>query len=76
MLLYWPLVFGAFTVIIGGVVWGIRLEGRVNAQNQLCDTRNHYVDERHGEIAVRFDRTDAKIDKIDNKLDRLLEGHR
>ncbi len=61
------------TTVGGGVIWGIRLEGRVNGQRELFDQRGAYQDIQYSEIKQRFDRTDQKIDKVDTKLDRLLE---
>lgn len=54
------------TVLIGGVVWGIRLEGRVNGQKDLAEQKGTYQEQR-------FDAIDKRFDKLDDKLDRLLE---
>lgn len=62
-----------FGMAIGGVVWSIRLEGRVNSGEQLAEQRNDSVDERHKETLARFDRQDAAANRTELKLDRLLE---
>lgn len=53
--------------VIGGVVWLVRLEGRVNTHEAECAQRQQRMDERHVE-------TNKKLDAIDAKLDRLVEG--
>lgn len=54
------------TAFLGGVIWLIRLEGRVNTHEAECSQRQKRADERHGEMT-------AKLTKIDEKLDRLIE---
>lgn len=49
-----------------GVVWLIRLEGRVNTHERGCEERQKSLDERH-------DAMSKKLDHIDQKLDRLIE---
>lgn len=51
---------------LGGVIWLVRLEGRVNTHEAECAQRQKRADERHAE-------TNAKLASIDAKLDRLME---
>lgn len=62
-----------FSMAIGTVVWGIRLEGRVNSQKDVADARETFQETLQVAVTQRFDRMDDKIDKVDSKLDRLLE---
>ena len=70
-------LFALMSTIVGGVIWGIRLEGKVNANRaeaaaksdaieKLIDLREKYQDERHNEVK-------NQLTSISGKLDRLLE---
>lgn len=61
------MAFGVGLPALGGVVWLVRLEGRVNTHEAECAQRQARMDERHAE-------TNKKLDAIDAKLDRLVEG--
>lgn len=54
------------STVIGGVIWLIRLEGRVNTHEAECALRQKRADERHGEMK-------EQLDGISSKLDRLVE---
>lgn len=54
------------TAGLGGIIWLVRLEGRVNAHEAACLERQKRLDERHGEISDR-------LGKIDDKLDQIVE---
>lgn len=56
----WPLL----VAFIGGVVWGIRLEGRVSALRELFAQRDKYLDSRHAELQGWMVRFDAKLDRL------------
>lgn len=51
--------------VLGGVVWLIRLEGRVNSHEKSCEERQKRLDERHKNI-------EHHLASIDRKLDRLI----
>lgn len=48
--------------VLGGVVWAVRQEGRINAHTQLFDQNKTLLDERHAEVLRRFDRLERKLD--------------
>lgn len=48
---------------LGGVVWAVRIEGRVNGHQTLFEEREKQFEDRHGEIQ-------ARLIRIENKLDR------
>lgn len=49
---------------VGGVVWAVRLEGRVNTQDKLFIEREKQSIERHGDLKDRLERIEAGIDKL------------
>jgi len=53
---------------VGAVVWAVRIEGRVNAQEKLTEEREKHLDERHEEIT-------ARLVRIENKLDANGRSH-
>ena len=65
-----------FSMAIGGVVWGIRLEGQVKTQKELSAQQDLFSDKRYADITKRFDRQDTTLVKLDEKLDRALEARR
>lgn len=59
--------FGAWLgMALAGLIWGVRLEGRVNAHDQLFEERKQLANERHEDVKDRLER-------IEQKLDRALE---
>jgi len=65
-----------FSMAIGGVVWGIRLEGQVKTQKELSAQQDLFSDKRYVDITERFTRQDNKLDSLGEKLDRALEARR
>ena len=53
--------------VVAGIVWLIRLEGRLNTHEGQCAERQKRLDERHKTIQDH-------LTSMDGKLDRLLEG--
>ena len=51
---------------LGGIIWLIRLEGRVNTHEKACEERQKRLDERHTVIS-------EQLQHIVTKLDRLVE---
>lgn len=58
--------------LIGGLVWLIRMEGRVNAHEASCTERQTRLDERHSDINRRLASIDEGQARTNDKLDRLL----
>lgn len=54
-------------VAAGLIIWGIRLEGRVNTHEAVCAERYKRLDEKATE-------TTDKLHAIDEKLDRLISA--
>lgn len=50
-----------------GLVWLVRLEGRVNSHEASCDQRQMRLDERHT-------RMERQLESINAKLDRVIEA--
>lgn len=59
--------YGVVVAVVGmaisGVVWGVRLEGRINGHDTLFVEREKRVEERHDDICRRLDRIEAKLDR-------------
>ena len=53
--------------VIGGIIWLIRLEGRLNTHERSCEERQKRLDERHADIG-------KKLDYMVTQIDRLLES--
>ena len=50
--------------IFGGVVWAVRLEGRVVTQEQLAEDHEQYTQERHQDLKERLQRIEHKLDRL------------
>lgn len=50
-----------------GLVWLVRLEGRVNKHEGECAQRQIRLDERHTAITEKLEHIDAKLDRIMEK---------
>ena len=53
-----------FSMVIGGVVWGIRLEGQVKTGRELAVQQDLFSDKRYVDITERFNRTDDTLEKL------------
>ena len=51
-----------------GVVWLIRLEGRVADHDMLFREREKLTDERHDELKERLTRIEVKLDQLPRRL--------
>jgi hypothetical protein len=49
---------------VGGVVWLVRLEGRINVHDELFDEREKQADDRHADFKSRLTRIETKIDTL------------
>jgi hypothetical protein len=47
---------------IGGVIWGVRQEGRINGVERVSAEREKYADERHNDLKARLVRIEEGID--------------
>jgi hypothetical protein len=53
-----------FGIGVGGVVWGIRLEGRVNTHQTLFVEREKFVVAANTEFTTRLSRIEDKVDTL------------
>lgn len=49
--------------IVGGIVWAVRLEGRVNAHQTLFEEREKLTIQRHADLQARLIRIEQKLDR-------------
>jgi len=62
------------TMIIGAIViWGLRLEGRVDLNQNQINTLKELRAEDQSELRARFDRIERLILDLGNKLDRKAD---
>lgn len=47
---------------VAGIVWGVRLEGKVNEHTSLFGERKQQQDERHEDLKARLERIESKLD--------------
>ena len=57
-------IIGAYTSI---VVWGVRLEGRINGHDVKFAEREKSADDRHVDLIRRLERIERKIDNGNSK---------
>lgn len=57
----WSPLWAPFVTALGGVIWGVRLEGRVNAHDQLFEEREKLSDERHEDIKNQLNRIETML---------------
>lgn len=50
--------------IVGGVIWAIRQEGRINGHDQLFAEREKQADERHEDLKDRLIRIETMVGEI------------
>lgn len=53
--------------LLGGVVWAVRIEGRVNAHQTLFDEREKQLAERHAELQSQLQRIEGKLDRYETR---------
>ena len=56
---------------LSGIVWAIRLEGKVNEHDQLFEERKAQANTRAEADATRFDDLKDHLIRIENKLDSI-----
>lgn len=57
------ILISAILAGIGGVVWAVRIEGKVNAHTSLFDEREKLAESRHNQLKDRLIRIEEKIDR-------------
>jgi Tfp pilus assembly protein PilO len=62
------------TAIVTGLVWAIRLEGKVDAHEQLFAEREKQSLERGKADAERHDELKDRLVRIESKLDSIAYG--
>jgi hypothetical protein len=60
----WGLALTLGGVVASGLVWGIRLEGRVNQAEALASATNGSTDRRFDDLKRAVERLDRKIDTL------------
>lgn len=55
------------TTVLAGVIWAVRLEGKVNEHDQLFEEREKLNASQHRSV------TDQLV-RIENKLDKVTDG--
>ena len=63
-----PEVLAAASLVIGSIVWLIRLEGRVNTHEAICSERYKQLQDRHAETLDEMRSMDAKLDSIIQRM--------
>lgn len=63
----WSWLWAPIATAVGGLIWGVRLEGRVNAHDQRFDLERDQADERHADIKERLVRIEQKLDQKNRK---------
>ena len=53
---------------LGGIIWAVRLEGRVNTQEKTSVVSSKQQDERHTDLKDRLSRIEDKLDELPNLL--------
>lgn len=77
------ILISAILAGIGGVVWAVRIEGKVNAHTALFDEREKLAESRHDQLKERLIRIEEKIDRGEefngkrqaNRSGRYIEDH-
>lgn len=64
----WVLFLSFGVTLIGGVVWAVRLEGRVNQQDALLVERDKQTTERHADMKDRLERIENKLDSLPARM--------
>ncbi len=66
-------VLPAVVVGVGGVVWAIRLEGRVNTHDAIFIEREKQTNQRKADQDRREADLDKRFDRVEAKIDTLLD---
>ena len=59
---------GMLALVVGSVVWLIRLEGRVNTHEAICSERYQQLQARHLETLDEMRSMDGKLDSIIQRM--------
>lgn len=63
------ILISAILAGIGGVVWAVRIEGKVNAHTALFDEREKLAESRFESVERRLIRIEAKLDRNGGRND-------
>lgn len=70
-------IVAVFGMAISGIVWGVRLEGRINGHDVVFTEREKQLEVRHQDLCRRLDRIEAKLDRrgggIEDRRGRLVQ---
>jgi hypothetical protein len=76
LLRYWSIIALLASLALGGLIWGVRLEGRVNSNREVLDERVESIEKVQD---IRYETLKAEIALMrqqqaitDAKIDRLL----
>lgn len=58
------LAVSALVPLLGGIVWLVRLEGRINVQSARQDATDKRVDGLEDRIAAQLDRIEQRLDQL------------
>ena len=56
--------------VIGGIVWAVRIEGRVNGHQTLFEERDKQAEDRYTSLLRQLTRIESDQDRSDIRLDR------
>ena len=75
-----PVFSMVISSVVASVIWGLRLEGRVNAtQQKIADKEETYLTKMAGIkelINSKFDGVDSRLERIERTLNGSLHGDR
>lgn len=58
---------GVLATSVGGVIWGVRQEGRINGHDKLFEEREKQAQERHTDLKDRLERIEEKLDNLNGR---------
>lgn len=60
------IIISIATIVVGSVVWAVRIEGKVNNHDSLFIEREKLSESRHEAVVARLVRIESKVDKNGN----------
>ena len=64
------ILLGAVTILVSGIVWAVRVEGRVNGHDRLFEERDKLHAERDKNLLERHDELSRRLERIEQKIDQ------
>lgn len=71
--MWYTLAIYISSVLVGSIIWGLRLEGRVNTIDQLEKQKSEDLKELFN---TRFNAMDQRLERIERSLNGSLYGQR